>query len=936
MSYPSFSISKLTYDFDFAGSFTMCNSVSISFNEETNKPFYKEDFILESDSDWCKIESSFHGAGAVESRGDTQIDHDNSCTTIIDGSNGAIRGYFGFKISCDYNSGEERIANLTIQHKDGWISTLEVIQHASKMLSNIEDSDVIIPGTTAWAEIPNKVINNNLYPDDYFVSNYGKADKIFYFYNFSPYNYPNIKLYIPKSKVIESTNIKICYETNEKINTRIYLDKDDRFCNIIDARAFDEMLPATNWKDSSEYTDFKESVLVLRDFRLYDRDTSSSILDVYGKMYIVVCDYGEIGKQFVVPFTFIKSTNESKQKFNKIVARYGSSNYDGTMQNLDWFKFPNTDEGHENLSSVIPGTTAWIEAPDRYYKWPVIDRYYNTDLNIPNYGRADKVIYLPNILPFGNLDLDLYIPKTYLNDNTNIVLNYDTNIESPTEKDLTDLVSTNWLYDSKPIDWEDSDKYTDFKHKTVRISNFNTLTSRMPWTNQLDPAYFKVIFSICSCNTETGQFDLPFTIVVLRSGSPSRADLDAAVAKYGPSNYDGTMQNLDMFHFDNLDKNPYLAYCKNCHNFTYDKNSRLCEPCGYSPTYKPKSGLPYFDKYSKCKSYAECNEIAHGPGKIIFPDSLGITNYDSVKVTYDVVPIYPKNSNTDWVTVYLYSSITVPQNDYPYWVISYCKIKEENTSGDMKNDYRAAKVVFTITADVNGETVTYKDKTLEYTFIQEGYTGGPSYDELKTIYGSEYHTELYIKPDNMKPYPDPSTPETPNLPEFNGNLEFEKSEVNVPANAHTNVVILNAKGLRKTDLSKLTITSSDSWISNITKTYKTNLKGNAYLWITYNTNNNSGAERSGKLNASINSKSAVLTINQVAAEDTTTDTSNILLEKPIFNGENNVSVKADAKTSTATLNVWDMTEEECTNKITVRSNASWIKNLNVKYIKKDN
>ena len=81
--------------------------------------------------------------------------------------------------------------------------------------------------------------------------------------------------------------------------------------------------------------------------------------------------------------------------------------------------------------------------------------------------------------------------------------------------------------------------------------------------------------------------------------------------------------------------------------------------------------------------------------------------------------------------------------------------------------------------------------------------------------------------------------------------------------------------------------------------------------------------------------SAMLKINQVAVEDTTTDTTNDLTTVPRFDGENNISVKSDAKTNTATLNVWDMTEQECTDKLTVRTNAAWIKNLNIKYVKKD-
>lgn len=753
MAYPVFAIGTKTYDFDFAGSFMFGNSISTSFNKENNKPFYKEEFTLESDSDWCEFKASSHGVGAVESRGDTQTNHDFSCTTIVDGSNGEIRGYFGFSISCDYNPGEERTANLTITHKDGWTCTLKVIQHASKMLSNIEDSDEIIPGTTAWVEIPNKVVNNNLYPDDKFVSNYGKADKIFYFYNLLPYNNPNINVYVPKSKVIESTNIKICYETNEKIDTRLYLDKNDKFCKIIDVKAFDEMLPVTNWKDSSEHSEFKQSLLTLRDFRLFDRDTSSSVLNVYGKIYIVVCDYGEIGKQFVIPFTIIKSTNESKQKFNEIAAKYGSSNYDGTMQNLDWFKFPNTDEGYENCTCCGKPT---------YHK--------NNDFcDMCGYNkRKPKVNYNEPYLTIGHNSA-----------NSMPVAEYQTGAFIGSGSDSGSINFIKYDYNSSKVG-----TLVDSMNESL------TIEYNLKWLNEStkNPVDINKIFKLSEDNPKT---------------------------------------------FNEL---------RYIHDDRYPDLDRWEAHLSYS------------------KSYS--NSLLNG------------NDHVAIKLTIKITSTLPDGT---------------------------AKIYDENTC---KN-------------------------RLDYTYVlynSNVYDTDEKLKQLKQIYGYE----------NLSPVTpvDPSTPETPDVPEFNGNLEFEKSEVNVPANAHTNVVILNAKGLRKTDLSKLTITSSDSWISNITKTYKTNLKGDAYLWITYNTNNNSGAERSGKLNVSINSKSAVLTINQVAAEDTTTDTSNILLEKPRFNGENNKTTTSSSKESKITLDAFDLTEEDC-KKVRVYSNDPWVNISKVTYIKKN-
>lgn len=851
----------------------------------------------------------------------------------------------GFSVT--ENASEERTGIITVSHVGGWSATYTVTQKAGLTVDDIpaDAYKEIVPGTTPWFSTRNQ----ENFPD----YNWDKAEKVLYMTG-DCLQKPSASLYVPESWITEDTIVRCCIEADE--NSR----------NTIGDWLYD-FGEDNGWWTSTDYPGFKHYGYDVGSRYTFEMTT---VTHRTVKLTFVLCNYnGEIGNYFAIPFRIVQCKKGiTKAEFDEIVEMYGPSNYDGTMNNLDRFGFED-DNAEIKVLGVIPGTTAWIEAPDRYYKWPVIDRYYNTDLNIPNYGRADKVIYLPNILPFGSLDLDLYIPKEYLNDNTNIVLNYDTNIESPTEKDLTDLVSTNWLYDSKPIDWENSDKYIDFKHKTVRISNFNTLTNRMPWTNQLDPAYFKIIFSICDCNTDTGQFDVPFTIVVLRSSAPSRADLAAAVAKYGPSNYDGTMQNSDMFHFDKLDKNPYLTYCKSCHNFTYDTNSRLCEPCGYSSTYKPKSGLPYFDKYDKCKSYAECNETAHGPGKIIFPDSLGITDYNSVKVTYDIVPIYPKNSNTDWVTVHLYSSITVPQNDYPYWVISYCEINE-NTSGDMKNDYRAAKVVFTITADVNGETVTYKDETLEYTFIQEGYTGGPSYDELKTLYGSEYRTELYVKPDNMKPYPDESNPSTPEqliVPEgkftsdsltisADGGTFWTRFDItNMTYEYYNNLVSPRGKAhsFQVTFRNENFFSDENEWVYgnlSISGGWDVHLKkdrttGKPYLYIKYSVNPNTTNYKltsyimyrywgTIKGTAQINADplfECKIPVYQLPASDTITKTES-LPDKPIgIAGETAVGAVECGYTNT--LDVFAIAEEDIKTKLNVYSTAEWLKIKDITYNK---
>jgi hypothetical protein len=185
----------------------------------------------------------------------------------------------------------------------------------------------------------------------------------------------------------------------------------------------------------------------------------------------------------------------------------------------------------------------------------------------------------------------------------------------------------------------------------------------------------------------------------------------------------------------------------------------------------------------------------------------------------------------------------------------------------------------------------------------------------------------------MNSYPNASAP---TQPEFSGDVEFKKSNINAPAKYHIGESILSAKGLTKSDMSKLSTTISESWICNPSLIYRTDINGDAYVLITHIVLENKGEARTGKLDASINGKTTTLTINQIAANDTTTNTDNDLISKPRFEGENNISVKANTKTGSATLNVRNMTEEECTSKVVVYSNASWIKDINVTYTKKDN
>lgn len=827
------------------------------------------------------------------------------------------------------NTSEERTGIITISHVGGWSGTYTVTQKAGLTVDDIpaDAYKEIVPGTTPWFSTRNQ----ENFPD----YNWDRAEKVLYMTGDCLLK-PSASLYVPESWVTEDTIVRCCIEADE--NSR----------NTISDWLYD-FGEDNGWWTSTDYPSFKHWGFDVGSRYTFDMTT---VTHRTVKLTFVLCNYnGETGNYFAVPFRIVQCKKGiTKAEFDEIVEMYGPSNFDGTMNNLDRFGFKDDTESTDQ--TVVPGVTPWAEIPDREIKNVAVYPFSESDRFIANYGKADKVLYVPDINPVTMPYIYIYIPKSYITDDTTISVDYETNEYNATESRLQSIFPIDKL-NNKPSTWSDSSDHPTFKYKSFSFNNI-ALYQIDQWNISKDPAYFKLIFKINNYNGKTGNtFEIPFTLVNLRKSVPTKADLDKAVATYGASNYDGTMQNLNMFHFDALAKNPYLQICPNCLKFKYDSNSHLCSHCDYSDTYKPKSGLPYFAiagvvsnhaYFSKSKGYCLCN-VTGGtnggkpdgfPSEIYFPSSLGISNNEEITVNYNIVPIYPAGSSTDWVKLQVSNELS-SNNSNGCSIPLDIDIALNNKSG---NDYRVAKIVFTITAPVNGTTVTYKDTTLEYTLIQAGCNRGPSIPGLKEIYGTEYHKSLYVQPSDMKPYPDPSTPSTPETPStpdpgFTGNLTFRESEMNVPASTYTNVAILNAKGLKKTDLSKVSIVSSESWISNIVKTYKTNINGDAYLWITFNTDENTGDARTGNINVSINSKTAALKINQVAAEDTITDTTNDLTTVPRFDGENNISVKSDAKTNTATLNVWNMTEQECTDKVTVRTNAAWIKNLNIKYVKKD-
>lgn len=635
--------------------------------------------------------------------------------------------------------------------------------------------------------------------------------------------------------------------------------------------------------------------------------------------------------------------------------------------------------GETEILDVIPKTTAWVEVPDKYTQNIAIYPFDGEDCasHIGNYGRAEKVLYVPHILPIRQPSLNVYIPKSCILDNTSISVSYETNEYNPSENRLYNIFDINAVNGSL-TNWKDSTDYPNFKYKSVSFKDIR-LYSTTKWQSDT-PAYCKLYFTIDNYGEEGKQFVIPFTLVCFMEEVPTEAKFNETVTTYGSSNYDGTTQNLDMFHFDKLAKNPYLKACDNCNRFSYDSNSHLCSECDYSDKYVAKSGLPYFAiagvvsnhaYFSKSKGYCLCN-VTGGPNggkpdgfpsEIYFPSSLGISNNEEITVNYNIVPIYPAGSNTDWVKIQVSNELS--SNDSNGCSIPLdIDIALNNKSG---NDYRVAKIVFTITAPVNGQTVTYKDATLEYMLIQGGCGLGPSISGLKELYGTEYHKSLYVQPDNMKPYPDESNTSTPEqliVPEGNftsdsltisadgGTLWTRFDITNMTYEYYNNLISPRGKAhsAEVTWQNEKFFSDENEWVYGNLGAVNAHLKkdrttGKPYLYVKYSVNTNTTNYKltsymiyrywgTIKGTAQINSDplfECKIPVYQLPASDTITKTES-LPDKPVgIAGETAVGAVECGYTNT--LDVFAIAEEDIKTKLNVYSTAEWLKIKDITYNK---
>jgi len=495
------------------------NTKHISLDSDADESVLNE-FTITTDVDWIILS-------------------DPIFTSYIKDTNGARVCMADFKWSVGTNESKaDRVGTICITRSsevNNYIVNIQVTQWGGILSADEIPEDaykVIVPGVTPWFT----TIDSEDFPE----YNIGRAEKVIY----EPDSFlrnPSAVLCIPgATEHTRAHLIKIYPEfDNDKLNFRSFSAG---------------VNPYQDWaaqQESTRYPGFKTAggigigVSMSENFGHEANVKGISYKNIKLIFYVENYD-NQIGNYIAIPVQYVLCRGGLiREEFDKIVEIFGPANYDGTMHDLHKFDFTSKE--------ISPKYTPWVSTRNTGGLSMVeagTNKYYEDE----TYGRAEKVLYMSCDNMTG-AEASIFVPGKC--DATKIEYYVDVDKCVNMEDPANDL----WLWDNgKDNGWWDmpiEQASSSTKHygiKFVPSSNFLPDHIGLPTyqQNHRSTVINFVVHDYCRTNSdyfEGNAIVIPFRIVQCKSGI-TKAEFDELVKIYGPSNYDGTINDLSVFNFD--------------------------------------------------------------------------------------------------------------------------------------------------------------------------------------------------------------------------------------------------------------------------------------------------------------------------------------------------------------------------------------------------
>lgn len=405
--------------------------------------------------------------------------------------------------SISFNKGRERAGYVTIRHKGGWHATITVIQKGALQFEDIpyDAYKTIIPNVTPWIETHNE--------SQITMYNMGKAQKVLYLWEETMQ--PSARLYIPGATDKTTFDFAI---TEIDDNNSATLE------NYISLTNYEIHEPSEN----AEYP-YKRALLNIgvrnHSFSYKKKNATHETVVI---TFLVRNYDNQEGNYIAIPFRIVQCKNTiTKKEFDEVVAKYGPSNYNGTMNDITGFDFPPLPTPNE----INVGYTPWLSTHDLSYETV--------------YGNCNRVLYM-------TYDPDQWVPVR-----VNYIDNRPEGVHWPIYHSLRfscedggDNNIEHWMDTEIDRDSSINDNGVEMIYLDVAFRPRSEFKGTINNNHRVIKFNFKVIINVSNGKIEN--FNIPFTIVQCRRNI-TKGEFDDLVKKYGPSNYDGTMGDLSKFNF---------------------------------------------------------------------------------------------------------------------------------------------------------------------------------------------------------------------------------------------------------------------------------------------------------------------------------------------------------------------------------------------------